>query len=418
MPSGEGEEGASGGDRLLPPDDRDRLRTFDAVLLIAHADSDIVRLLLAAARARGFKALVTRCGAGALALASQRQPSALVLGAALTDMDSRRLLARFKHDPGLRHIPVCGMGADSAWRDMVATLPVSLEREAVEATFERLRAYGMRRQRRILVALKDLALQRDFLAGIEDDLIQATVVRRAERAAAMLRRDAFDAVVMDAGIARSASPALQAALQDLSPRSPLGLAGPLPGVMFAAAPGTPAVSGIPDAAPALGLREVGSLAQLVDMTLRLLHHPVQRLPEERRAKLQALIEQACPLAGRRVLIVDDDMRNIFALATILEDQGMDIVWADNGHEAIHRVATDPQIDVVLMDIMMPELDGLATMREIRRLPCGRDLALIAVTAKAMKGDREKCIDAGAWDYLSKPVNPNELLTALRAWLTP
>ncbi len=427
MQSGEGEEGASNADGLLPPDDRDRLRTFDAVLLIAHADLDGARLLLAAARARGFKALVTRSGAGALALASQRPPSALVLGPALTDMASRRLLARFKHDPGLRHIPVCGIGAAEAgqdagfpWRDLVATLPGSLEREAVEATLERLRAYGMRRQRRILVALKDLALQRDFLAGIEDDLIQATVVRRAERAAAMLRRDAFDAVVMDAGIARSACPALQAALQDMTPRSPHGLAGPLPVVLFAAPSGTPAASCVPDAGAALGqgLREVGSLVPLVEMTLRLLHHPVQRLPEERRAMLQGLIEQACPLAGRRVLIVDDDMRNIFALATILEDQGMDIVWADNGHEAIHRVATDPQIGVVLMDIMMPELDGLATMREIRRLPCGRELALIAVTAKAMKGDREKCIDAGAWDYLSKPVNPHELLTALRAWLTP
>ncbi len=124
------------------------------------------------------------------------------------------------------------------------------------------------------------------------------------------------------------------------------------------------------------------------------------------------------LAGQRVLIVDDDMRNIFALATVLEEHGMDIVWADNGREAIHRVDTDARIRVVLMDIMMPELDGLATLREIRRLPRGRELPLIAVTAQAMKGDREKCIEAGAWDYLSKPVNPHELLTALRAWLQP
>jgi len=112
------------------------------------------------------------------------------------------------------------------------------------------------------------------------------------------------------------------------------------------------------------------------------------------------------------------MRNIFALASVLEAHGMDIVWADNGRDAIDRVAHDPQVAVVLMDIMMPELDGLATMREIRQRPRGRDLPLIAVTAKAMKGDRERCIEAGAWDYLSKPVNPHELLTALRAWVQP
>ena len=117
-----------------------------------------------------------------------------------------------------------------------------------------------------------------------------------------------------------------------------------------------------------------------------------------------------------ILVVDDDMRNIFALATVLEEHGMDIVWADNGRDAISRVAGDSQIKVVLMDIMMPEMDGMATMKEIRKLPAGKNLPMIAVTAKAMKGDREKCIEAGAWDYLSKPVNTQDLLTVLRAWL--
>ena len=105
-----------------------------------------------------------------------------------------------------------------------------------------------------------------------------------------------------------------------------------------------------------------------------------------------------------------------ALATVLEEHGMDIVWSDNGRDAISRVGSDPQIKVVLMDIMMPEMDGMATMKEIRKLPAGKNLPMIAVTAKAMKGDREKCIDAGAWDYLSKPVNTQDLLAVLRAWL--
>jgi len=140
------------------------------------------------------------------------------------------------------------------------------------------------------------------------------------------------------------------------------------------------------------------------------------MTERQRGTLRSLHEANKSLAGKKVLIVDDDMRNIFALATVLEEEGMDIVWADNGHDAIAKVAADPQLSVVLMDIMMPVMDGLVTMQEIRKLPAGKSLPMIAVTAKAMKGDREKCIEAGAWDYLSKPVNTENLLAVLRAWL--
>jgi CheY-like chemotaxis protein len=122
------------------------------------------------------------------------------------------------------------------------------------------------------------------------------------------------------------------------------------------------------------------------------------------------------LAGKKVLIVDDDVRNIFALATVLEGQRMHVLSAENGHDAIRIVQEEPDIDAVLMDIMMPEMDGMETMRELRNLPGGRMLPMIAVTAKAMKGDRERCIEAGAWDYLSKPVGTGQLLAVLRGWL--
>jgi CheY-like chemotaxis protein len=122
------------------------------------------------------------------------------------------------------------------------------------------------------------------------------------------------------------------------------------------------------------------------------------------------------LEGKKALIVDDDMRNIFALATVLDEEGMLIVSADNGRDAIRMIEEDPSIDIVLMDVMMPEMDGLTTTQEVRKLPRGKDLPIVAVTAKAMKGDRQKCIEAGAWDYLSKPVDPTNLLAVLRGWL--
>ena len=161
---------------------------------------------------------------------------------------------------------------------------------------------------------------------------------------------------------------------------------------------------------------VHSLDRLLDQTTVYLHRDPTRLPDDQRGALEEIYRSNRWLANRKVLVVDDDMRNIFALSTVLEDYEMNILTADNGRDAIEIVKNEPDIDVVLMDIMMPEMDGMATMKEIRKLPQGRNLPMIAVTAKAMKGDREKCIEAGAWDYLAKPVNTPDLLAVLRAWL--
>jgi len=138
--------------------------------------------------------------------------------------------------------------------------------------------------------------------------------------------------------------------------------------------------------------------------------------EPLQARLADLDQTDKILAGRKVLIVDDDVRNIFALSTVLEEHKMVIAPAYNGRDAIRIIQEDPEIEIVLMDIMMPEMDGMETMREIRKLPQFKGLPIVAVTAKAMKGDREKCIEAGAWDYLSKPVDPEQLLSVLRGWL--
>jgi CheY-like chemotaxis protein len=164
------------------------------------------------------------------------------------------------------------------------------------------------------------------------------------------------------------------------------------------------------------LLQAGSVEELLGQACLALHRNAAELSEAEAQAVESVTSARCSLRGHKALIVDDDMRNIFALATVLDDHGMDIVSADNGREAIRLVESDPAIDIVLMDIMMPEMDGLATMQRIRRLPRGRELPMVAVTAKAMKGDRQKCIEAGAWDYLSKPVDPSHLLSVLKGWL--
>jgi CheY-like chemotaxis protein len=170
------------------------------------------------------------------------------------------------------------------------------------------------------------------------------------------------------------------------------------------------------AAETCTVRHVHSPERLLDLTAFFLHRTVAKLPEGKRQMLLDLHQSDKILAGKKVLIVDDDMRNIFALSTVLEEHDMVIVSADNGRDAIRILREDPHVDIVLMDIMMPEMDGMETMREIRKVPELKKLPIVAVTAKAMKGDREKCIEAGAWDYLSKPVDSQQLLAVLRAWL--
>jgi CheY-like chemotaxis protein len=168
--------------------------------------------------------------------------------------------------------------------------------------------------------------------------------------------------------------------------------------------------------PAVALRKVCSPERLLDQTALFLHAPVAKLPEPKRRMIEELYQTDQVLAGKKVLIVDDDIRNIFALTSILDWRNMAIVSAETGRDAIKILQAEPDVDIVLMDIMMPEMDGIDTMRAIRRLSQFNNLPIIAVTAKAMKGDREKCIEAGAWDYLSKPVDTEQLLSVLRAWL--
>jgi CheY-like chemotaxis protein len=164
------------------------------------------------------------------------------------------------------------------------------------------------------------------------------------------------------------------------------------------------------------VRVARSPERFFDDTALLLHRPFQALPVEARGTLERLYRGDAVLAGRRVLIVDDDIRNIFAMTTVLEGCQMSVISAENGKDGIEKLRTSPDIEIVLMDIMMPEMDGYDTIRAIRQIPAFKSLPIVAVTAKAMKGDREKCIEAGAWDYLPKPVDSEQLLSVFRSWL--
>jgi CheY-like chemotaxis protein len=324
-----------------------------------------------------------------------------------------RVLDRIKHDLALRHVPVCVISTDdSKDRAYQSGALAFLEKpirskEVLDGMLEKLHQYVTRQEKSLLVALDDQNVRKSLLARIEGEQVDVTVVASQQQLVQALDDGRFDAIVLEDGFAGADSREVRRAIA-----AQAGI-GPVPLLLYRGEGG--ARNGW-HSDETVTVHEVQGEARLFDAALVALHRSLARLPDAKRDVIDMVYESAKPLAGKRVLIVDDDMRNIFALATVLEEHGMDIVWADNGREAINRVANDPGIQVVLMDIMMPEMDGMATMKEIRKLPQGRNLPMIAVTAKAMKGDREKCIEAGAWDYLAKPVNTPDLLAVLRAWL--
>ena len=283
-------------------------------------------------------------------------------------------------------------------------------KQILSVMLERMKTFVNARRKRVLVfdqepaALTEIKNCIDGMPGVE--ILPAA---DWEGARSVLSGSACDCVVLGASAAESM---LSAVAEELE-QSALNAETPV--VVLCDGANPPAAAGTFFARHPLA-RPVHSMGQLLDQTTTLLHQRVDVLPDHQRGVLNDIYAAAKSLAGKCVLIVDDDIRNIFALSSVLEEHEMKVVPAENGRDAIEILERRSDIDIVLMDIMMPELDGLDTMKEIRKIDRCRHLPIVAVTAKAMLGDRERCIEAGAWDYLSKPVERELLLNMLRAWL--
>jgi HAMP domain-containing protein/signal transduction histidine kinase/CheY-like chemotaxis protein len=398
-------------------DDRDSICPGDKKLLIVENDITFARVLLDAARGRGFKALVTSLGAAALEMTREYKPDAVTLDIFLPDMEGWRVLERLKNDIHRRHIPVCVISTDDARERALnsgalafVAKPIKTQ-ETVEQLLNRLQEFTARASRTLLVVEPDPARRDRLLACIDPDGLDVVWSPNGLAAAQALRQRSIDCMVLVPELSGDCLERLAGEALNDPPFWPPRI------IVYCD-------NNLPDdgdgdwkkLAEVINLRRVHSPERLCDQAALFLHRDVAKMSEPKRHLLEGLHSPGQVLPGKKVLIVDDDMRNIFALSTILEEHDMVIVSADNGRDAINILQTHADIDIVLMDIMMPEMDGIDTMREIRRIPHLKTLPIIAVTAKAMKGDREKCIEAGAWDYLSKPVETEQLLAVLRAWL--
>jgi len=397
-------------------DDRENLQPEDAILLIVEDDPHYARVLCDLARDKGFKVLVALRGAEALALAREFHPTAVSLDVFLPDMLGWTVLNHLKQDPATRHIPVQMLTLDEDRQHGLArgafafvtkpTSPVELE-----SALSRIKEYAAPRRKRLLIVEDNPAEQLSIreLLGYED--IDVVVAATGAEALEMVSNESFDCAVLDLRLPDMSGFDILERIRDNPDVKDL------PVVVFTGKELSPEEDArLHTLARSVVVKGVESPERLLDETALFLHRVVADLPQEKQRMLDRLHRSDEALLSKKVLVVDDDMRNIFALSSVLERRGMVVLTAGTGREAISMLESTPDVAIVLMDIMMPEMDGYATMQVIRQNASFRRLPIIALTAKAMKGDREKCLEAGASEYLAKPVNTEQLLSALRMWL--
>ncbi|HSX62932.1 MAG TPA: response regulator [Tahibacter sp.] len=389
-------------------DDRDALRTGDTVILTIEDDPLFARVLVEQIRAKGFRALAAGDGESGLALATEFRPNGILLDVLLPGMDGWAVMRRLRANPATQQIPVhfvSGVDESARGRELgaVGFLTKPAPREALADAFDRLLANDQGRLRHVLVVDDDMdsfLIVQNMLASSSVQVDNAASGREGLDA---LRERHFDCLVLD----------LQ--LPDMSGFDFLD--------EYARLDGTPPV--VIHSARDLSSDESLKLRQYTDSIVIKGSRSPQRLLDEVRLFLHSIRKPGAhpprreldsSLSGRSVLVVDDDMRNIFALSKTLRAKGLNVLMAQDGMKALRQLEENAQIQLVLMDIMMPGMDGYETIREIRKRPPFARLPIIAITAKAMRGDRDRCLEAGASDYLSKPLDIDKLLSMMRVWL--
>jgi CheY-like chemotaxis protein len=402
-------------------DDRSEIADGDRVVLIVEDDEDFAKTELEMARERGFKGIVAVRGDEGLALAHEYKPDAIILDMRLPVRNGWDVLEHLKRHPDTRHIPVHIVsggvedgGVQEALRaGAVAVLEKPVQQELLDSTYSKILEFVERDTRRLLVVDDDGDQRKAIieLIGTGDD-VEIIAVGSSEEALEQLDGDkGFDCMVLDLKLPKMSGFALLEKVKtDERFRG-------LPVIVYTGRDLTRREeTRLKKYAETIIVKDVRSPERLLDETALFLHRVESKLPSEKRRMLEQLHSADEVFKGKRVLIADDDVRNVFALASVLERQGMEVQFAENGNEAIASLEADPEIDLVLMDIMMPELDGYEAMRRIRELPRFAKLPIISLTAKAMKGDREKSIASGASDYITKPVDTDQLLSLMRVWL--
>jgi len=418
---GKGTTASRGSSPPPPPqtslhDDRESILDNDRLVLIIEDDPEFARILLDFSHERGCKGIVAHQGNAGLSLARYYKPDAIILDMKLPVLDGADVLRQLKNDPGLRHIPVQVLsGYDRAMEGLelgaldFIKKPVSTD--DLRGIFTRMEEFTKRKVRKLLI-VEDNKLQNQAIRElIGNNDVNSFSSFTGQEALTLMKEEDFDCIIIDLGLPDMSGFELLEKMRDSGRlrRTPI--------IVYTGRDLSKEESRRLDKlASTVVLKTADSRERLLDETTLFLHRMESRLPREKQQIIRKLHRTDEVLRGKKVLVVDDDMRNIYSLTNVLEEEGMHCATAENGASAVKTFAGNADFDIILMDVMMPEMDGYEAAREIRKSPKGARIPVIALTAKAMKGDREKCLDAGMSDYIAKPINIDQLLSLMRVWL--
>ncbi|ETT62677.1 multi-sensor hybrid histidine kinase [Paenibacillus sp. FSL H8-237] len=402
--------------QLTIEDDRDNLTANDKVLLIIEDDESFAKILLDMARGRRFKGLVALQGDIGLQMAKTYLPDAIILDIQLPVMDGWTILRELKSASQTRHIPVHVISVNDEVKQglmmgAMAYLRKPSSREALERAFSQIENYTSSTVKYLLIVEDDEIQRRSIMELIGHDDVAITAVSTGNEALMELRKQRYDCMVLDLMLGDMNGFELLDQIRDDEELNDL------PIIIYTGKDlDSKEETQLRKYAESIIIKDVRSPERLLDETTLFLHRVEANLPEDKRKILQKLHNKEELFEGKKILLVDDDIRNVFALSSVLEEYHMEVKFAENGREALEMLVEQEDFDLVLMDMMMPEMDGYEAMRRIREMPQYQKLPIIALTAKAMKEDRAKCIEAGASDYMKKPIATGQLLSLMRVWL--
>ncbi|MEE4357161.1 MAG: response regulator [Desulfococcaceae bacterium] len=403
-------------DHPFVKDDRRKIAKGDKSLLIIEDDPNFCRILLELAHEKNFKVLVAEDGETGLHFADYFHPSGIILDIGLPGIDGWQVMERLKENPETRHIPVHFISVND--NPLVAlrmgavgfiTKPVSVE--MLDDVFNRIENIVSRPVKKLLIVEDDEVQKKSMMQLIGNGDVESVAADSAQEAFRLLSEEHFDCMILDLGLGDMSGFELLAKIRKNKKFAHI------PVIIYTGKDiSKDEEKKLQKYADSIIIKGVRSPERLLDETSLFLHRVESELPKNQQQMLLTVHDKEDIFKDKKILIVDDDMRNVFALASVLEEKGMKILEARNGKESLEKLSRHPDTDLVIMDIMMPEMDGYEAIGRIRQDMRLNKLPIIAITAKAMKGDKNKCVEAGANDYLAKPVDTDKLLSLLRVWL--
>ncbi|SFD88268.1 PAS domain S-box-containing protein [Chitinophaga sp. CF118] len=398
-------------------DDREIINTDDTVVLIIEDDLKFASILLKQANKKGFKALSAASGEDGLILATKHLPQAIILDLDLPGIKGEQVLSELKENPILRHIPVHVVSVNERSMDIIREgaieyLVKPVSKKQLDDTLNRIENFLSRKMKNLLIIEDDENSRKAMRKVIGNGDVKYFEARAGKEALTIFQQHHIDCIVLDIGLPDMSGIDLIYKLESLT-----GNKIP-PIIIYTGKELTKEEnSELEKYAASIIIKGVKSEERLLDETALFLHRAISSMPEAKQLVINNLYDKEAIFHAKKILLVDDDMRNVFALSKILRDHGMEIIKSENGKIALEMLNIHPDIDLVLMDIMMPEMDGYEAMKQIRVKQKFKNLPVIALTAKAMKDDKQKCINAGANDYINKPVDTERLLSLMRVWLS-